>query len=78
MNADLSRFKVVYGDRVLNALSLDYVDYGNMLNDPNTQTKISPKFIGVLVINENGNIELIHDETWRFQFIPIISKGGAV
>jgi hypothetical protein len=66
----------VYGDKVLNAISLELVDYGDITITSNTTTKFTPKFIGVLAINENGNLVIIHDEAWRFQFIPIISKGG--
>lgn len=74
MNADLSRFKVVYGDKVLNAVSLLFIDMGNY--EDQAKTRIVPKFIDVLVINENGTLEIIRDETWRFQFLPIVSKGG--
>ena len=34
------------------------------------------KLIEILVINENGNIEALRDEAWKFQFIPIISKAN--
>lgn len=68
---DLSRYKVVHNGRVLNALSLDFLDYGdNFPEEIEKAINIKPKFIGVLVINEDGNIELIHDEAWCFQFIP--------
>jgi hypothetical protein len=70
---DLSRYKVVHSGRVLNALSLDFLDYGdNFPEEIEKAINIKPKFIGVLVINEDGNIELIHDEAWCFQFIPNI------
>lgn len=72
MNADLSRFKVVYGDKVLNAVSLLFID---MEEYQEGKTRIKPKFLEVLVINENGNLEIIRDEAWRFQFLPIVSKG---
>ena len=29
---------------------------------------------GVMVINEDGTIEIINDETWCFQFLPIINE----
>ena len=32
-----------------------------------------PKFIEILVINEDGNIEALRDEAWMFQFIPIVN-----
>ena len=73
MNADLSRFKVVYDDKVLNAVSLLFVDMGK-LEDNENKTRFKPPFIEVIVVNEDGNLEIIRDETWRFQFLPVISK----
>ena len=75
MNIDLSRFKVVYGERVLNAIALqeigfsdkDYPVYGE------TSTK-KPKFLSIIALNEDGNIVVINDEAWRFQFLPITKK----
>ena len=77
MNADLSRFKVIHNNRVLNAVSLDFIDIQENLEEIEKKIVITPKFIGVLVINEDGNLELIHDEAWCFQFIPIVGKEGA-
>ena len=72
MNIDLSRFKVVYGDKVLNALSLQNLEYSEDTKWDATRNK--PKFIEIIVINEDGNIESLRDEAWMFQFIPILSK----
>ncbi len=73
MGIDLSRFKVIHGEKVLNAVALMEVFFDNMnLNERKTVEK--PKFIDVLAINEDGNIISIHDEAWTFQFIPIITK----
>lgn len=72
---DLSRFKVVYGERVLNALALDNIMYkeGNYPGfDSKTYTK--PQFLTILAINEDGNIVAICDEAWMFQFLPIKGK----
>lgn len=70
---DLSRFKVVHGDKVLNALSLTNVwqDYA-----PNNEkaTITNPKFLELLAINEDGQVISIHDEAWTFQFLPIVGK----
>lgn len=70
MGIDLSRFKVVYGEKVLKALSLQefYFDENNF-----DDIRKKPKFIEILVINEDGNIEAIRDEAWMFQFIPILN-----
>ena len=69
---DLSRFKVVYGDRVLNALSLQSALFADSVELVDVREK--PKLIEIIVINEDGNIEMLRDEAWRFQFIPILSR----
>ena len=71
---DLSRYKVIYGDKVLNAVALDWVDFGEAINLGECEkTAIKPKFLGILAINEDGNIVRIYDEAWCFQFIPVIN-----
>lgn len=77
MNIDLSRFKVVYGEKVLNAVALAEVIYDdNGYPCPTGKGCIfKPKFLIVLAINEDGNIVAICDEAWMFQFLPIIKKG---
>lgn len=71
MNVDLSRFKVVYGDKVLKAIALMDVFFGDIDFEA---THKKPKIIEILVINENGNIEALRDESWMFQFIPNLDK----
>lgn len=74
MTIDLSRFKVVYGNKVLNALALVGVDFGD-IEASKDKCVNKPRFITILAINEDGNIVEIHDESWMFQFIPIINGG---
>lgn len=71
MNIDLSRFKVIYRDKVLNSLSLMEISFDENVNFDDIRKK--PKFIEILVINEDGNIEALRDEAWMFQFIPILN-----
>lgn len=73
MGIDLSRFKVIHGEKVLNAVALMDVIFDNMDFDKR-KTVEKQKFIDVLAINEDGNIVSIRDEAWKFQFIPIIAK----
>ena len=73
MGIDLSRFKVVHGEKVLNAVALMEVYFGDRSFDER-ETIEKPKFIDILAINEDGNNVSIHDEAWTFQFIPIIAK----
>lgn len=76
MNIDLSRFKVVYGEKVLNAICLQDVHYkGNEWPSPeNCNSICKPQFLHILAINEDGNIVSFCDEAWRFQFLPIVNK----
>ena len=78
MNIDLSRFKVVYGEKVLNAVSLQdvYFDDGHYPRPEAKGCYFKPKFLSVMVINEDGNIVIICDEAWMFQFLPIVKKEG--
>lgn len=73
---DLSRFKVVYRERVLNALSLEnlYFADGKYPDPSATGSRFKPKFISVMAINEDGNVEVFCDEAWMFQFLPVKNK----
>lgn len=71
MGINLSEFKVVYKEKVLRALSLQEVFFDDDTNYADTHKK--PKFIEILVINEDGNIEALRDEAWMFQFIPVLN-----
>lgn len=75
MGIDLSRYKVVYNDRVLRALCLDIVHYGEDFPSPSHDGSahiVKPESLTVLAINEDGNLVAICDDAWRFQFIPVI------
>lgn len=74
MRIDLSRFKVIHRDKVLNAVALMEVKMPEGIDWKNRETVIKPSTLDILAINEDGNIVSIMDETWTFQFIPIISN----
>lgn len=74
MPIDLSRFKVIYGGKVLNALALMNVCMPDSVDLDNRETILKPKFLDVLAINEDGNVISICDEAWRFQFLPIVTS----
>lgn len=75
MNIDLSRFKVVYGDKVCYALALREVSFRDLDSKELEKNQINkPVFLGILAINEDGNVIDIYDEAWMFQFIPIVQK----
>ena len=73
MGIDLSRFKVIHGNKVLNAVALMEVHMPDDMQWDKREIVEKPKFIDVLAINEDGNIVSIRDEAWTFQFIPIVS-----
>lgn len=72
MGIDLSRFKVVYSEKVYNALSLQEVVFPEHTHIEDILKK--PQFIEIIVINEDGNIVALRDEAWMFQFIPVLKK----
>lgn len=74
MEFDVSRFKVVYKERVLNAVTAMTIYSDRNFPEPGKVTK--PNELQVVAINEDGNIVVILDEAWMFQFIPIIQKGA--
>lgn len=66
---DLSGYKVVYGEKVVRAVALMHMEFS--VSEASVR---KPKFIEVLVINPDGNLEILHDEAWRFQFVPILQE----
>ena len=74
MVIDLSRFKVVHGDKILNAVALMEVRMPDGINWEARETVVKPNILDILAINEDGNIVSIMDEAWTFQFLPIISN----
>ena len=73
MGIDLSRFKVIHGDKVFNAVALMEVRTPEGMWE-NRETIIKPKILEILAVNEDGNIVSIMDEAWMFQFLPIVSN----
>ena len=74
MWTDLSRFKVIHGDKVLNAVALVEIRMPEGMSWEDRDTIIKPKTIDVLAINEDGNLVSIMDEAWTFQFLPKVSN----
>lgn len=70
---ELTKFKVIYKEKVLRALGLISVIYDSE-KFPVEGTATKPKFIEILALNEDGNIVNIYDEAWMFQFIPIVGR----
>ena len=69
MGIDISRFKVVYNNRVLRALALMQVVIDNMDEDLNDFAWHSPTMLEIIVIDEDGYIKVVRDEAKKFQFL---------
>lgn len=69
----LSGFNVVYDRKILNALALVGWYMGDdFFSEDSEKTMLQPKSIEVIAVNEDGNAVVIRDESWKFQFIPIV------
>ena len=77
MEIDLSRFRVVYEDRVFRAIALMDVQFGDDGTSHCEKIVDTPKILEIIVINQDGNIETIRDEAWMFQFLPVTTNEGA-
>lgn len=73
MGINLRGFKVIHGEKVLNAIALMDVRLPEDMNWEKRDIIVKPKTIEVLAINEDGNIISISDEAWTFQFLPIVN-----
>ena len=71
MGIDMRGFKVVYKERVYNALNMIW-DWGEHPEDNARKNGIvKPKFLTVVTLNEDGEVIAIYDEAFMFQFIRI-------
>jgi hypothetical protein len=59
-------FKVIYQERVYNCIA--FMPEFEEINQADAWRK--PKFLEVTIINEDGEIRMIHDKAWCFQFVP--------
>ena len=69
MGVDVSRFKVIYGEKIFRAIAI----MNMYMPKVQTYTIAQPNFLHILAINEEGNIVSINDEAWKFQFLPVIN-----
>lgn len=71
MGIDMRGFRVIYKERIYNALNMNWVWGENQEEEAREKGMAKPKFITVIILNEDGEIRLLHDETFMFQFIRI-------
>lgn len=70
---DLTKYKVIYKDRVLRALTLMEARFPpNKWPGPDNP-EVKPEHITVLIINADGVLEALTGKAEDFQFIPILS-----
>lgn len=72
MGIDITRFKLIYNEKVWQPVALMEVTFAP---ETNFEALVKePAFIEVLVLNSDGNIIALRDEAWTFQFIKNIEK----
>lgn len=70
---DLSRYKVVYEDKVIRALAIMDVRFmGDDYPSPE-KPSVKPAYVTVMVINADGVLEALTGKAEEFQFIPVLS-----
>jgi len=74
MGIDMRGFKVVYKERVYNALNMNW-EWGDVPPDIEAQEKgiAKPKFLTVVTLNEDGEVLMLHDEAYMFQFLRTVN-----
>lgn len=72
MGIDMRGFKVVYKERVYNALNMCW-RYNDTTPEIEAEEKgiAKLKFLTVVTLNEDGEVILLHDEACMFQFLRI-------
>lgn len=73
MGIDMRGFKVVYKERVYNALNMNWQWGRDTPPEIEAEEKgiAKPKFLTVVTLNEDGEVILLHDEACMFQFLRI-------
>ena len=69
--ADLSKFNVIYKERVYKAVEL----YNLVFKENEDPIKVDfcvPKMLSVIAVDENCRLVILTDEAWMFQFVTIV------
>lgn len=64
MPINMTDFKMIYQDRVYNVLQI-MINFGCIQKEETP----APKYIEAVYLNENGEVKVVHDEAWCFQFV---------
>lgn len=66
---DLKGMRVVYGERVYRTLAVRDLCEERPKDETVIEHKIKIKYITVIVLNEDGQVMILEDEAWMFQFL---------
>jgi len=69
---DVRGFKLLYAEQVWNPIEFN-MEFGE-LQEGERPVIDKPIFLSVVVLNSDGNVRLIHDEAWRFQFVRTVDN----
>ena len=67
---NLRGMRVVYSERVYRALAITGYAVNERREREPKKGRTQIKHMAVMVINEDGNVVIIDDEAWMFQFFP--------
>lgn len=70
---DLTRYKVVYKEKVLRALALIDVRFPVEKWPGPDNPELKPEFITLMVVNADGVLEAFTGKAEEFQFVPILN-----
>ena len=71
-NIDISRFKVIHSNEVLNALCIAEIWMPEDMNRETRATKVKPVLLYVFAVYADGELVSFLDEAWTFLFVPFI------
>lgn len=66
---DLKGMRVVYGDEMYRALAIVAWKPEQPKDEEEKKCKVKINNIAVMVLNENGQVMILDDEAWMFQFL---------
>ena len=69
---DLTKYKVIYKDKVLRALALMNIVFQSDEWPSPDKPAVKPEYLTVLAINADGVLEALTGEAKDFQFIPVL------
>ena len=69
---DVRGYKLLYNEQVWNPIEFNMEFDASC--DGERPTIDKPMFLSVTVLNSDGNVRVIYDEAWRFQFVRAVDN----